>query len=93
MTVPNYLMLYPAENLKELTQQKSGNGAGVKVGNGSAPIPKELWNFVFLKNEDNKKELFVFISKEFSGTDMNGRLLMTTYLETVLSNRNQSHNI
>ena len=58
MTVPNYLMLYPAENLKELTQQKSGNGAGVKVGNGSDPIPNELWNFVFLKNEDNKSYLY-----------------------------------
>ena len=85
-------VVYPAENLKELTQQKSGNGAGVQVENGSAPIPKELWNFVFF-NEDNKIELFVFISKELSGTNMNGRLLTATYLETVLSTRHQSHNI
>ena len=78
---------YPDENLQALTQQKRGNGAGIKVGHGSAPIPRHEWNTALLKNEDNKKELFAFISKELSTTKVNGRLLLTTHLETVLSNK------
>ena len=78
---------YPYENLKALTQLKRGDGARIKVGNGSAPIPRHECNSAFLKNEVNKKELFPFISKQLSAADMKGRLLLTTYLETVLSNR------
>ena len=78
---------YPDDNLKALTQQKRGNGARIKVGDGSTPIPRHEWNTSFLKNEDNKKELFAFISKQLSTTELNGRLLLTTHLETVLSNK------
>ena len=70
-----------------LTQQKCGNGARIKAGHGSAPVPRHEWNIAFLKNEDNKKELFAFISKELSATKVIGRLLLTTHLETVLSNK------
>ena len=77
---------YPDEKLKPLTQQKRGNGARIKVGHGSAPIPRHEWNTAFLTNEDNKKELLAFISKELSATKVNGRLLLTPHLETVLSN-------
>ena len=77
---------YPDENLKAYTKQKHGNGARKKVGHSSAPIPRHEWNTAFLKNEDNKKELFAFISKELSATKVNGRLLLTTHLEIVLSN-------
>ena len=73
--------------MKALTQQKRRDGAKIKVCNGSAPIPRHEWNSAFLKNEDNKKELFPFISKQISAADMKGRLLLATYLETVLSNR------
>ena len=45
----------PDENLKVLFQQKCGYGARIKVGYGSAPIPRHEWNIAFLKNEDNKK--------------------------------------
>ena len=78
---------YPDENLKVLTQQKCGNGARSKVGHGSAPILRHEWNTAFLKNEDNKKELFAFISKELSATKVIGRLLLTAHLETVLNNK------
>ena len=78
---------YPDDNLKALTQQKRGNGARIKVGDDSTPIPRHEWNTSFLKNEDNKKELFAFISKQLSTTELNGRLLLTTHLETVLSNK------
>ena len=70
---------YPGENLKVLTQQKCGNGARIKVGHE--------WNTAFLKNEDNKKELFAFISKELSAAKMIGRPLLSTHHETVLSNK------
>ena len=40
---------YPDDNLKALTQQKRGNGARIKVGDGSTPIPRHEWNTYFLK--------------------------------------------
>ena len=77
---------YPEENnLKYLTQKRRGNGSRTKVGDGSTPIPKHEWSG-FLKNEDNKKELFSFISTQISKNDMRGKLLLTTRFETVLSN-------
>ena len=78
---------YPDENLKALTQQKRGIGARIKLGHDSAPIPRHEWNTAFLKNEDNEKELFAFISKELPATKVSGRLLLATPLETVLSNK------
>ena len=44
-------------------------------------------NCGFLKNEDSKKELFSFISREMSATDMDGRLLLTTFSGDVLSSK------
>ena len=77
---------YTIENLKALIQQKHGNRPRVRVRNGYDTIPGPKWNSAFLKNED-KKELFAFISKELVRSDMNGRLLLTTYFKTVLSNK------
>ena len=58
---------YPEENnLKSMTQLRRGNGPRTKVGDGSTPIPKHDWSS-FLKNEENKKELFSFISRYKSG--------------------------
>ena len=54
---------------------------------GSAPIPRHERNTAFLKNEDNKKELFAFISKELSAAKVIGRPLLSTHHETVLSNK------
>ena len=81
---------YPDENLKVLTQQKCGNDARIKVAHGSAgsvPIPRHERNTAFLKNEDNKKKLFAFISKELSAAKVIGRPLLNTHHETVLSNK------
>jgi hypothetical protein len=79
---------YPEENnLKGLTQQRRGNGPRTRVGDGSTQIPKREWNSGFLKNEENKRELFSFISTQISKTDMGGKLLLSTHFETVLSNR------
>ncbi|KAJ8396483.1 hypothetical protein AAFF_G00017890 [Aldrovandia affinis] len=79
---------YPEENnLKALRQQRRGNGPRTKVGDDSTPIPKHEWNSGFLKNEENKKDLFSFISTQISKTDMGGKLLLTTHFKTVLSNK------
>ena len=65
------------------------NAAGMaRVGDGSTPIPKSEWNSGFLKNEDNKKELFSFISRQICKSDVNGTLLLSTYFDGVLTNRN-----
>ena len=78
---------YPEENnLKAMTQQRRGNGPRTRVGDGSTKIPKHEWSS-FLKNEENKKELFSFISTQISKTDMGRKLLLSTHFETVLSNR------
>ncbi|KAL8590645.1 hypothetical protein ACOMHN_011080 [Nucella lapillus] len=79
---------YPEENnLKVLTQQRRRNGPRTRVGDGSTPIPKRDWNSGFLKNEENKKELFSFITTQISKADMDGKLLLSTRFETVLSNK------
>ena len=70
-------------NLKALTQQRRENGPRTRVGNGSTPIPKRKWNSAFLKNVENKKELFSFISTQISKIDMDGKLLLGTHFETV----------
>ena len=54
---------YPEENnIKALTQKRRGHGSRIRIGNGSTKIPKHEWNSGFLKNEENKRELFSFIS-------------------------------
>ena len=68
----------PEDNLKAHAQQRRGNGPRTRVGDGSTPIPKSEWNSGFLKNEDNKKELFSFISREICKSDINGTLLLST---------------
>ena len=45
-------------------------------------------NSGFLKNEYNKKELFSFISRQICKSDVNGTLLLSTYFDGVLTNRN-----
>ena len=77
----------PEDNLKAHVQQRRGNCPRTRVGDGSTPIPKSEWNGGFLKNEDNKKELFSFISRQICKSDVNGTLL-STYFDGVLTNRN-----
>ena len=51
-------------NLKTLTHQHRGLGPRTRIGDGNTRIPKQDWNTGFLKNTDNKRELFQFLSKE-----------------------------
>ena len=80
---------YPEQSLKSQTHQRRGSGARTRLdpdGDGSTPIPKRDWQS-YLKHAENKKELFSFISKQLAKTGMDGRLLLSTDCEMVLSNK------
>ena len=78
---------YPCDSLKTLAHKRRGCGPRTKVRDGSTHIPKRDWNSDFLKNEESKKELFPFISEMIANDDMDGRLLLTTKHESVLSDK------
>ena len=78
---------YPEGNLKSLTHQRRGTGIRTRIGDGHTQIPKHEWNSGFHKNEENKKELFSFLSEEIVKKDLGGKLLLSTKYERVLSNR------
>ena len=78
---------YPENNLKSITHQRRGIGPRTRIGDGQTRIPKHDWSSGFLKNTENKKELFPFLSKQIIKSDMKGVLLLSTNLENVLSNR------
>ena len=78
---------YPEHSLKSLTHQRRGTGPRTRIGDGQTRIPKHDWNSGFLKNEENKKELFCFLSDEIVKHDMGGKLLLSTKCDSVLSNR------
>ena len=80
---------YPEQNLKSQTQQRRGSVARTRLEpdeDGSKPIPKRDWQS-YLKNVENKKELFSFVSKQLAKTDKDGILLISTESEKVLSNK------
>jgi len=83
---------YPDQSLKSLTQQRRGIGTRTRLdpdGDGNTPIPKREWQ-LYLKNVENKKELFSFVSKQLAKIDLDGIdtiLLLITESETVLSNK------
>ena len=72
---------YPEGNLKSLTHQRRGTGLRTRIGDGHTQIPKHEWNSGFLKNEENKKELFSFLSEEIVKKDLGGKLLLSTKCE------------
>ena len=78
---------YPEGNLKSLTHPRRGTGLRTRIGDGHTQIPKHEWNSGFLKNEENKNELFSFLSEEIVKKDLGGKLLLSTKCERVLSNR------
>jgi len=80
---------YPEQNLKSQTQLRRGSGTRTQLepdGDGTTPIPKRDWQS-YMKNVENKKEIFSFVSKQLAKTDMDGILLISTESENVLSNR------
>jgi len=59
---------YPEQNLKSLTQQRRGSGTRTLLkpdGDGNTPVPKRGWQS-YLKNVENKQELFSFISRQLT---------------------------
>jgi len=80
---------YPEDNLKTLTHQHRGLGPRTEIGDGNTLIPKQDWNTGFLKNTDNERELFPFLSKELVKQDLGGRLLLSSYLQSVIFNKQQ----
>ena len=54
---------YPEGNIKSLTHQRRGTGLRTRIGDGHTQIPKHECNSGFLNNEENKNELFSFISE------------------------------
>jgi len=80
---------YPEENLKTLTHRHRALRPRTKTGDGHTRIPKQDWNTAFLKNIDNKKELFPFLSKVLVKQDLSGRLLISANLQSVLFNEQQ----
>ena len=78
---------YPEDNLKSLMHQRRGTGPRTRIGDGHTQITKHEWNSGFLKNEENKKELFPFLGEEIVKKDLGGKLLLSTKCERVRSNR------
>ena len=74
---------YPEDNLKTLTHQRCGLGARTRIGDGQTRIPKEDWNTGFLKNTDNKRELFSFLSEHLVKQKLDGRLILNTSNEVL----------
>ena len=80
-------LLLKRPQLLYLTWQHRGLGQRTRIGDGHTRIPKQDWNTVFLKNSDNKRELFPFLSAQLVKQDLGGRLILSTSIERVLSNK------
>jgi len=70
-----------------MTHQHCGLGPHTKIGDGHTRIPKQDWNTGLLRNIDNKKELFPY--RELVEQDLGEMLLLSTNLQSVLSNKKQ----
>ena len=55
---------YLQDSRKCHTHQCHGTGQQTRIMDGQAQITKYDWNSGFLKNEDDKKEFFSFLSEE-----------------------------
>ena len=60
--------IYPEDNLKTLAHHRRGLGPRTRIRDGQTRIPKKDWNTGFLKNIENKKELFSLQDKPFAET-------------------------
>ena len=75
--------------MKSQTQQRRGSGTRIRHvpdADGNTPIPQRDWQS-YLKNVENKRELFSFVSNQRAKTNMGGILLISTESEKVLSNK------
>jgi hypothetical protein len=80
---------YPEENLKTLKHQYRGLGPSTRIGDGHTHIPKHELNAGFLKKMDIESERFPFLNRELVTLDLNGRLLRSTNMQCMLSNKQQ----
>lgn len=71
----------------KLKHNRSGIGPRTRIGEGQTIIPRHDWISGFLKNVDNKKELFPFLSAQLVKKDFGGKLVLSTSGENVLSNK------
>ena len=65
---------YIAQSLKETTRQKRETGVSKKVAPGTK-IPKQWVDF--LRNTENKKELFLFLSSQIRNQNVSKAFYMT----------------
>ena len=85
LTVSEWMLLfdkYKQGSLQEQTRKASGNGSRRWV-TGSTTIPKD-WA-LFLKNSDNKDELFNFLAQQLAAHDVGDKKLYATFNDRVLS--------
>jgi hypothetical protein len=80
---------YSEENLITLTHQYSGLFPHTSIGDGHTYILKHDWHAGFLKNMDIESERFPFLNRECVTVDLNGRLLSSTKMLSVYSNKQQ----
>ena len=78
---------YPEDNLKALIHHRHGLGPRTIICDGQTWIPMKEQKTGFLKNIENKKELFNFLSAEVVKHNLGGKLILTTINESLLSNR------
>ncbi|MES9882214.1 MAG: hypothetical protein ABW185_15180 [Sedimenticola sp.] len=76
--------VYLEQSLKGQTQRRRGTGTRTRV-TGKTPIPKKDWN-QFLKNADNKEELFDILSKAVTDIHDGDKQVISTNKDTVLTN-------
>ena len=74
--------VYLADSLKAGTKGKRGQGQSRKVL-ALAPLPS-TWKS-FLKNDENKSDLFSFLSKKIERTPVSRKILVSTCGDSVVS--------
>ena len=62
-------------------------GPRTMIGDGHTRKPKHEWNLRFLKNTENKMELFPLLSRGLVKLDQNERVIISTNIKNLLSNK------
>lgn len=78
---------YKDNSLKAATREKRGEGEKIKVQLDTKVPVKSKW-MKFLRNSDNKNELFALLADSIQAMDASGKLIYSTRQEKVVSNSN-----
>ena len=81
--------VYLADSLKAGTKGKRGQGQSRKVL-ALAPLPS-TWKS-FLKNDENKSDLFCFLSKKIERNPVSCKILVSTCCDSVVSSSTEDLN-